>query len=164
MAMFIVDDGHLARLTPATRRELLLVLAADAEEVRARYAASDWQPDGIQSYPLTVEEAELLVHGIPEPALAALKTFATNYDGKRGTATFKQLLEATGHTKVENIGRQISWIELRLRTVTANHDAWLVTWRQSDWKWDEKKQLYTRGKYFISGPAVESLRQVFGLD
>ena len=164
MAMFIVDDGHLQRLSPAARRELLQVLADDAEEVRARYAHREWQPDGIHSYPLNVEEAHLLLNGMPEPARSIMRIFAENFDGERGFASFKELLDVTGHTKVENISRQLAWIELRARTVTGNADAWLVTWRSSDWKWDEKKQAYTRGKYFINGPAVESLREVFEIE
>ena len=164
MVMFVVEDRHLQRLSPSARRELLQVLTAEVEEVRSRYAALEWQPDGPHSYPLTEEEARHLLHGMPESARSLLLAFAERFDGERGTATFRELLKATGHTKVENLGRQIAWIELRLRTVTGNPDAWLITWRRSDWKWSEQRQTYIRGKYFIDGPAVPALRTVFGID
>lgn len=164
MVMFVVEDRHLQQLSPSSRRELLRVLATEVEEVRAGYAALEWQPDGTQSYPLTEEEARHFLQGMPESARNLLRAFAESFDGNRGAATFRELLKATGHSKVENLGRQISWIELRLRTVTGNHDAWLITWRKSDWKWSEQRQTYTRGKYFINGPAVTALRAAMGID
>lgn len=164
MVMFVIEERHLQQLSPSTRRELLQVLGSEVEEARQRYAAMEWQPDGAQSYPLTEEEARHLLHGMPESARNLLGAFAERYDGKRGAATFRELLKATGHTKVESLGRQIAWIELRLRTVTGNHDAWLITWRKSDWKWSEQRQTYIRGRYFINGPAVIALRAAMGLD
>ncbi len=164
MVMFVVEDRHLQQLSPSARRELLRVLATEVEEVRARYAALEWQPDGTQSYPLSEEEARHLLHGMPESARNLLRAFAERSDGDQGAATFRELLKATGHSKVENLGRQIAWIELRLRTVTGNHDAWLITWRKSDWKWSEQRQTYTRGRYFINGPAVDALRAAMDID
>lgn len=164
MATFLIDDAHLRRLSPATRRELLDLLADEIARVRDEYASHDWNPDGTQSYPLTFEEATMLVNGIPERAERALRVFAENYDGNRGTATLKQLLDATGHTKFENLGQQLAWLQLRLRTVTGNPDAWMVNWRKSDWKWSDEKQSWMRGRYFITRPAVDTLRQVFELE
>ena len=161
MATFLVEDRHLQRMSPSARRELLKILADDIADATTAYAGLDWNPDGTQSYPLTVEEARLLLAGMPEPAQSVMRTFAENYDGKRGTATMKQLLAATGHTKWENLGKQIAWIELRLRSVSGNPDAWMITWRQRDWNWDESHKTYTRGKYFISATAVDALREAF---
>ena len=166
MATFILEDRHLERLSPAARRELLQVLGEEFDEVRALYAEREWDPEGNESYPLTVEEACHMIRGMPDAAHHALRIFASNYDDAKrsGTATLRQLLDATGHTKYENVNRQLSWILLRLRSVTGDSDAWLVNWRARDWKWDEEKGTYARGKYFISGPGMEALREAFELE
>jgi len=163
MPTFIVDESVLRRLSPLARRELLQILVGDMEDLRADYADREWDPEGSHSYPLSVEEATHLIQGMPEAACNALRVFAEHYDGKKGTATFQQLLEATGHTKWENVTKQFAWILLRVRSIVGNPDAWIVTWRNRDWKWDEEKQTYTRGKYLINGQAIVSLREAFGI-
>ncbi|MFQ6024443.1 MAG: hypothetical protein ACE5NW_17140 [Acidiferrobacterales bacterium] len=163
MPIFIVNDSHLQRLSPAARRELLQILSSDIAEAKTQFADLAWDPEGNESYPLSVEEAELLISGMPERACNALRVFAENFDGNKGTATFQQLLQATGHTKYENVGGELAWILLRVRTVTGHPDAWIVTWRTKDWKWDEHKQTYTKGKYFITGEAIASLREAIGI-
>jgi len=161
MPMFIIDDTHLQRLSPAARRELLDLLDAELDTARALFVELDWDPEGTESYPLTVEEATLLLRGMPEPASNSLRVFVDNFDGQRGYATLAQLLDATGHSKFENVGKQLAWILLRVRSVTGHDEAWLVSWHTRDWIWDDDKQTYTDGKYYITEPAVTSLRKAF---
>jgi hypothetical protein len=47
--------------------------------------------------------------------------------------------------------------------VTGNTDAWLFNWHARDWEWDEEKATYSRGRYFIAGPAIRFLRTAFGI-
>jgi hypothetical protein len=158
MALFIIDEDQLQQLSPAARRELMSVLESDFRETRKYYDDSDWDPEGLDSYPLTIEEAKVLVNGMPEAACKALRVFVDNIDDDRGYANLAQLLDATGHSKVENINRQLAWILLRVRTATGNPDAWLVNWHMRDWIWSEDRQSYTDGKYFITEPALSALR------
>ena len=36
-------------------------------------------------------------------------------------------------------------------------------WHAKEWVWDEHENTYVRGRYFISGPAIESLRSAFSI-
>ncbi len=159
MHTFIVDDKLLQRLSPAARREVLALLTDDLQETKAQFHDYNWDPEGQESYPLSVEEAQVLVSGMPEPAVSALRVFIDNVDGDWGYATIEQLLEATGHTKYDNVLKHLSWLLLRLRTVTGNPNAWLVNWHTKDWEWDEAKKTYTKGRYFISSDALLSLKE-----
>ena len=160
MALFIIDEDQLQKLSPAARRELMSVLESDFQETRKYYDDSDWDPEGVDSYPLSIEEAGVLVNGMPEPARKALTVFVENIDEGRGYANLAQLLDVTGHSKAENINRQLAWILLRVRSVTGNPDAWLVNWHMRDWTWSDDQQSYTDGKYFITEPALSALRDV----
>jgi len=46
---------------------------------------------------------------------------------------------------------------------TGNPEAWLFNWHARDWRWDEKKNTYVEGRYFISGAAIEALRTAFSI-
>ena len=162
MHTFIVDHKLLQRLSPAARRELLVLLTDDLQETKAQFKDYNWDPEGQESYPLSVEEAQVLVSGMPDAAINALRVFIDNIDGDWGYATIEQLLEATGHSKYENVLRQLSWLLLRLRTVTGNPNAWLVNWHTKDWEWDEENKSYTKGRYFVSSDALMSLKEVLG--
>ena len=157
MTSFLVDESILRRLSPAARRELLQLVSDDLISIRNELADLDWDVEGDVSFPLTIEEAEVLVRGIPEPAFKLLQVFTDNRDGETGTATLEQLLSASGYAEFQELGQQLSWLLLRLRTVTGNQDAWLVNWNTDDWEWDENQQTYVKGRYFISGPAITSL-------
>ena len=159
MFRFILDEALLERLSPASRREILDLVAEDIGAARQSYIDHEWNPDGDESYPLSVEEARVLVKGMPGHATAVIKTFVDNFDGERGTASMTELLDSTGHTKLENIGKAISWIQLRVSTVTGDPEAWLVNWRAEDWIWDEEENRYTDGFYFISATAALALRE-----
>ena len=155
MFRFILDETLLDRLSPASRREILDLVAGDISAARQSYIDHEWNPDGDESYPLSVEEARILVKGMPEHATAVIKTF----DGERGTASMTELLNSTGHTKLENIGKAISWIQLRVSTVTGDPEAWLVNWHAEDWIWDEEENRYSDGFYFIGAAAALALRE-----
>lgn len=164
MHSFTINDDLLNRLSPATRKELLAVLAEDLAILRAKYADTDWDSEGTESYPLTVEEARHLINGMPDPARNALRVFTEHCEGDRGEATIEHLLSATGHTKAENVNKQLAWILLRVRHVTGDQDAWLVNWHAKDWEMDEAQEHYIKGKYFISGRAMTSLLDAFALE
>lgn len=40
---------------------------------------------------------------------------------------------------------------------------WRIRWHPKDWEWDEHENTYVRGRYFISAPAIDSLRAAFGI-
>ncbi|MGI9335368.1 MAG: hypothetical protein ACR2RL_19650 [Gammaproteobacteria bacterium] len=164
MHSFTIDDDLLNKLSPATRKELLAVMAQDLASIRAKYADLDWDPEGTMSYPLTVEEARHLINGMPEPARNALRVFTEHCEGDRGEATIEQLLSATGHSKAENVTKQLAWILLRVRTVTGDQNAWLLNWHAKDWEMDRAQSHYIKGKYFISGHAMTSLLDAFALE
>ena len=100
-----------------------------------------------------------MLKGMPEHGTAVIEIFVRNFDGERGTASMAELLETTGHTKLESIGKLISWIQLRVSTVTGDPEAWLVNWRAEDWIWDEQDNKYTDGFYFIGATAALALRE-----
>jgi len=163
MASFVIDDTHLSRLSPSARNELLRVIQADLDDVRDQFHAQDWAPDRDVSYPLSLEEAEALVRGISAAGRDILRVFAKNADGDVGYAELEELLTTTGYTDYEHLGQDISTITHSLRSVTGNGDGWLFNWRPDDWEWDETSNTYKRGAYFISGPAVGTLRKAFGM-
>lgn len=159
MQNFIVDAELLKRLSPAARRELLSLVTRDLEDTKAQFSDYNWDPEGVESYPLSEEEAHVLVTGMPQEAIKALRVFVDNIDGDWGYATIGELLEATGHSKYENVLKQLSWILLRLRTATGNPNAWLVNWHTRDWEWDEQEKVYTKGSYFVSSDALLALKK-----
>ena len=157
MTSFMVTEEHLRRLSPASRRELLQVIGEDFERSRSEFEGLGWDPEGDESYPLSVDEVRVLVHGMPEPGLEALRRFAAN---AKGQADFHELLEATGYKSYEQLAQEFAWILLRVRTVTANPDAWLFNWHSEDWVWDDDQHTFSKGTYFISGPATDALKEV----
>lgn len=163
MISFVIDETHLRRLSTNARNELLRVLQADLDEVRTQFHGEDWAPDRDMSYPLSLEEAKALVRGITGAGRDILRVFATNADGDIGYAELDELLRTTGYTDYEDLGQDISTITQSMRSVTGNGDGWLFNWRPDDWDWDESSSTYKRGAYFISGPAVETLREAFGM-
>lgn len=163
MVSFVIDESHLRRLSPSARQELLKLLAADAVQLRAEFAGRDWAPDRDLSYPLTPEEARILIRGISEAGRQMLRVFARSFDGEVGRGEVHALMEATGHDHYEQLSQEISATTQSLRSITGNYDAWLFNFRAEDWVWDEESRNYTRGQYFISGPAILSLRQAFGM-
>ncbi len=63
----------------------------------------------------------------------------------------------------EELGQEVSAITQRMHGATGNTDAWLFNWHAKDWQWDEGKSTYVRGRYFISGPAIDALRSAFSI-
>jgi len=160
---FVIDESHLRRLSPEARSELLHVLGVELAELRSEFADREWDPEGNQSYPLDVDEARVLIRGLGQSAKNLLRTFCLNYDGKVGIGNLDQMLSSTGTEDYEVLGHEISVITHRMHSATGNHDAWLFNWRARDWQWDDTENTYVRGRYYISGPAIESLRAAFGI-
>jgi len=163
MVSFIIDDTHLRRLSPTARHELLKLLAADFSQLRTEFADRAWAPDKDMSYPLTPDEARVLIRGITDAGRKMLRVFARNFDGQIGRGEVQALMATTGHTDYEQLSQEVSGITQSLRSITGNYDAWLFNFRADDWVWDETSGTYAKGQYFISGPAILSLRQAFGI-
>ena len=163
MTSFVIDESVLERLSPEARRELLRLLKHDIMHVTADFADTDWDPEGELSYPMSVDEAKALVRGQSKAPREMLRVFCLNTEGDTGTADLKSIMKATGQSRYKAIGDAVATITQRLRTVTGDQDAWLFNWRPDDWQWNEKKKTYTKGAYFISGPAIHTLRTAFGI-
>ena len=109
------------------------------------------------------DEARVLIRGLGHPAKSLLRTFCLNYDGKVGSSELEEMLHSAGIESYEQLGHEVSVITQRMHSATGNADAWLFNWHARDWKWDEERSTYVQGRYFISGPAIESLRKAFGI-
>lgn len=163
MTGFYIDESHLDRLSPGARREVLDVLSAQISDLKAEFRDLGWDPEENISYPLSEEDAVALVRALEEPGRNVLRVFARNYDGQHGHGELNALLKAGSFTTYAELGQEISHITRRLRGIVQNNDAWLINWRSRDWHWDEATQTYTAGAFFVSGPAVISLREAFGI-
>ena len=163
MVSFIIDEHHLRQLSPEARSELLQIIGVELAELENELADRDWDPEGTKSYPLNTDEARVLIRGLGQPAKSLLRTFCLNYDGKTGIGDLPEMLETAGIEGYEELGHEISAITQRMHTATGNPDAWLFNWHALDWEWDEKKSTYAKGRYYISGPAIDSLRSTFGI-
>jgi hypothetical protein len=105
----------------------------------------------------------VLVRGLGQPAKGLLRTFCLNYDGKVGSGDLQEMLGSAGIEGYDELGHEVSAITQRMHSATGNPDAWLFNWHARDWHWDEHENTYVEGRYFISGPAIESLRAAFGI-
>ena len=163
MVSFILDESHLRQLSPGARSELLQVLGEEVAELRAEFAHQEWDPEGNTSYPLSEEQARVLIRGLDGTARSLLRSFARNFDGKVGSCELDEMLRVTGHSGYEDLGRDVAHITQRMHAATDNTDAWLFNWHARDWEWDEGKATYVRGRYYISSPAILSLRAAFSI-
>ena len=163
MVSFIIDESHLRQLSAEARNELLQIIGAELAEIKSELADQDWDPEGNKSYPLSGDEARVLIRGLGQPAKSLLRTFCLNYDGKVGSGDLEEMLSSTGIEGYEDLGQEVSTITHRMHGATGNPDAWLFNWHAQDWQWDDAKNTYVRGRYFISGPAIESLRSAFSI-
>jgi len=164
MTSFVIDETHLRRLSPSARHELLRLIATDVSELRAEFVTREWSADRDISYPLSAEEARVLIRGVTEAGRNVLKVIARNFDGERGHGEVGALLEATGCQTYQQLGTEIAGVTHSVRSITGNHDAWIFNFRAEDWIWDEATSTYTKGRYFISGAAIRSLRLAFGYE
>ena len=163
MTSFIVDENHLRQLSPGARSELLQVLGEEVAELRAEFAHQEWDPEGNTSYPLNEEQARILVRGLDASARDLLRSFCRNFDGKVGSGELEEMLRVTKHSGYEELGQDVAHITQRMHAATDNSDAWLFNWHARDWEWDEEKATYVRGRYYISSPAIVSLRAAFSI-
>ena len=163
MVSFIIDESHLRQLSPEARSELLQIIGAELADLESELADRDWDPEGNKSYPLSADEARMLIRGLGQSAKSLLRTFCLNYDDKVGSGDLEEMLHSTGLEDYEDLGHEVSVITQRMHSATGNSDAWLFNWHARDWQWDDEKNTYLRGRYFISGPAIDSLRTAFGI-
>ena len=163
MVSFVIDEEHLRALSPSARHEVLRVLAGQIDEIKAHIADIEWYPDRDLSYPIDPEQARMLIRGQLAPMRRALRVFCANFDGEIGSAALDDLLAATRHTDHDQLGSDITTLTQSLRGITGDRDAWLINWRAEDWEWDDALNRYVKGRYFISGPAIRSLRQALSI-
>ncbi len=163
MVSFIIDESHLRQLSAEARSELLQIIGAELADLKSELADRDWDPEGSKSYPLSADEARVLIRGLSQPAKNLLRTFCVNYDGKVGSGDLEEMLRSTGIEDYEELGHEVSVITQRMHSASGNPEAWLFNWHAQDWQWDEEKNTYLQGRYFISAPAIESLRTAFGI-
>jgi hypothetical protein len=163
LVSFVIDESHLRQLSPEARNELLQIIGVELADLRGEFADREWDPEGNKSYPLSAEEALVLIRGLAQPAKRLLRIFCLHYDGKVGRGDLQDMLELAGIEGYEQLGHEVSAITQRMHSATGNPDAWLFNWHAKDWQWDEEKNTYVQGRYFISGPAIESLRSAFGI-
>ena len=163
MVSFVIDESHLRQLSPEACSELLNVIGAELADLEREYAGREWDPEENTSYPLTAEQARVLIRGLDTRAKRLLRGFCLNYDGNVGSSDLEQMLSTTGIEGYEDLGQELSAITQRMHSATGNTDAWLFNWHARDWQWDEEKNTYVEGRYFISGPAIRSLRKAFGI-
>ena len=163
MVSFVIDESHLRQLSPEARSELLAVIGGELADLEREYAGKEWDPEENTSYPLSAEQARVLVRGLEPRAKRLLRAFCLNYDGKVGSSDLEEMLSTTGIEGYEDLGQEIAAITHRMHSATGNPDAWLFNWHARDWQWDEHNNTYAQGRYFISGPAIRSLRVAFGI-
>ena len=163
MVSFIIDEQHLRQLSPEARNELLEIIGVELSELKSAFAEREWDPEGNKSYPLDADEARVLIRGLGQPAKSLLRIFCLNFDGKMGNGELGEMLETAGISGYEELGHEISAITQRMHSATGNPNAWLFNWHARDWEWDEKKNTYVQGRYFISEPAIDSLRSAFSI-
>ncbi len=163
MVSFIIDESHLRQLSAEARSELLQIIGAELADLESKLADREWDPEGNKSYPLSGEEARVLIRGLGQPAKSLLRTFCLNYDGKVGSGELEEMLNSTGIENYEELGQEVSAITQRMHGATVNPDAWLFNWHARDWQWDDGKNTYVRGRYFISGEAIDALRTAFSI-
>jgi len=163
LVSFVIDENHLRQLSAEARSELLQIVGAELSDLKGEFADREWDPEGNKSYPLSADEALVLIRGLAGPAKRLLRQFCLNYDGKVGSAELGHMLELAEIESYEQLGQEVSAITQRMHSATGNADAWLFNWHAKDWQWDEGKNTYVKGRYFISTPAIESLRSAFGI-
>ncbi len=163
MVSFIIDESHLRQLSAEARSELLQIIGAELADLKSELADRDWDPEGNDSYPLSADEARVLIRGLGQPGKNLLRTFCLNYDGKVGSGDLEEMLNSAGIEGYEELGHEVSAITQRMHSTTGNPDAWLFNWHAPDWQWDDGKNTYVRGRYFIAGPAIEALRSAFSI-
>ena len=161
MISFILTEVHLRSLSPETRSEVLELIDAETKSMRDRLNRSEWSPERTQSYPLSLEEAHILLSNTPRAMRAALRIFCENFDGKVGRAELGALMEATACKDHEELNQVVTELLQSLQQVTGDREAWLLNWHADDWEWSDEEQCYVKGSYFISGTAINSLREAF---
>jgi hypothetical protein len=139
---FIIDESHLRQLSPEARSELLQILGAEIADLKSEFADRSWDPEGNKSYPLSADEARVLIRGLGQSAKNLLRTFCLNYDGKIGSGELDELLHCAGIQGYEDLGHEVSVITQRMHSATGNPDAWLFNWHARDWHWDDEKNTY----------------------
>ena len=108
MVSFIIDENHLRQLSAETRSELLQVIGAEIADLRSEFTDGEWDPEGNKSYPLSADEARVLIRGLGQPGRSLLRAFCLNYDGKVGSSELEEMLNTGGIAGYEQLGQEVS--------------------------------------------------------
>ncbi len=68
MVSFIIDESHLRQLSAEARSELLQIIGAELADLENEFADREWDPEENKSYPLSTDEAKVLIRGLDRPA------------------------------------------------------------------------------------------------
>lgn len=168
MAGIVIHEQDLARLSQPTRRELLALVAGElpktaltSEDEAERPV--DWKDEDDLPYPLGLRDAKDLVRGLSDASRNILRVFCRNVDGAVGYATAEELMAVSGHDDPQRLGKAMSGITRRLRSVTGQRDAWIIDWLDEDRVWDPERGAHVIQRYIIEGPSLRSLCQAFGM-
>ncbi len=93
---FIINESHLRQLSAEARSELLQIIGAELADLENEFADREWDPEENKSYPLSTDEAKVLIRGLDGPAKSLLRTLCLNYDGKMGSGNLQEMQDATG--------------------------------------------------------------------
>ena len=160
MVGIVISDSDFGRLSPSTQQELLTLLQGGEG-----FGALDQDMlEGEEAFPLAPREAKELLRGIAPQSKAILRQFCENVRNGTGWATIDELMTASGHDSPAGLMKAMPAITRRLRTVTGNKEAWIFDWYDEDWEWDRDRRTWAKGLYFIPSPAIQSLRQAFGME
>ena len=161
MIHYVIDETHLQKLSISARRELLKMLENEMSDMRERAEACEWRSDRDLSFPLTLEQALQLIQGEPEHMQRALYVFVEHITNEVGRASLDQLMKAAAYPEQEQLSQDFASLTKRMKAISGDDTAWLLNWRAEDWNWNAKEKRYDAGEYFISGPAIHSLRVAF---
>ena len=90
MASFVISDELLGRLSPAARREVVELLGEELAHAKTRHYLPDWDPEGDESYPLSQDEAVVMLRGMPAAGLGILRVFARLVDERLQSTTMRE--------------------------------------------------------------------------
>ena len=91
---FIINESHLRQLSAEARSELLQIIGAELADLENEFADREWDPEENKSYPLSTDEAKVLIRGLDRPAKSLLRTLCLNYDGKVGSSNQQEMQDA----------------------------------------------------------------------
>ncbi|BCG98777.1 hypothetical protein MesoLj131b_07770 [Mesorhizobium sp. 131-2-5] len=153
----LLDQGDLAKLSPAARAEILSHLSLNAPSS----LAVDTPATGVVDYEgidmtdvveLDEQQIRFWMEAAKEKTKLGLRVIA-----EHGPVLDASLLNDAG---IENISHFQSRTTIRTRTVTKNKRAFMFGWNEG-WHWEGNRAV---GRYAVREMTHRSLRKYFNLD